>query len=1000
MSCKLREFIRNTRAAKTAADERAVVSKECAEIRTAFKEGDGRYRHRNVAKVLFISMLGYPTQFAQLECLKLLASPRFAEKRVGYLGLSCLLDEQSEVLMLATNSIKNDLQHPNQYVNGMALTALGNIGTSEMCAAIASQVEDLVRCSNPFIRKKAALCGVRLVKKVPDCEDKFAACLPALLADRNHGVLISACALLMALLERNPSLVESLRVHLPALVKSLKACLTAGYAHAAEYDIAGITDPFLQCKLLRVLAQLAKGNAAASSSLSDVLAHVATNTEGAKNVGNSVLYECVQTIMAIEDDPGLRVLGVNLLGRFLSSRELNVKYVALGTLQQVVKVDSKAVMRHRDTLLECLKDQDLSLRRRAVDVIFCLITDDNVRGLVKELLNFLLMLNDADFKQLVINKIAVATHRHAPTTRWQVDTLFKVMVLAGNSVDDAIIYSFVDLVVSTPPLHSYIVHKFFFSLQDNFATNAALWQAGLYCIGEFGDLLVKSDKQHLLGTSGSAGTVTMESLRIAPSQVTDLLFSLADQLSKFPEQKRILLTQTLLTAAAKLAARLPSEHDRLVGLLKKFESSSSEEVQQRSSEYINLLVTEEWRQNGTIFDRMPVSDSAKLASRRSLETLGDGFSSTSAILRPSRTTSTEDNSNSATPPPSRPVGEVCFDATDVPLDTGGLTASKRSGGSATAPAAAGESSERVDGDRQTAVHNGVSSGTHTKAPSSSQAGDLLDLVDLMGLESNSSSSALPQTATAGAAPKVQTSAPTKTDSIDILADLLGGTSISSTGTGPVPPVAVTNSTFDVISTNSSKAGGAGDSSGLDDVFGLSSSTSPVGPGAGISGEKAPGTPSTPFDDFVGDLTGSRNGGAGGRNGSGPSGMRILNEDDLCVDFVCSREQQGGNPMSATVKIRAEFGNQGEKDISNLLFEAAVPKYLKLSILPASGTSIPRKSKAAVTQEMHVVSCPESGVGGMGAKGKPLLMKCRISFTKDGVPQQKFVNVSDFPPGLL
>lgn len=52
---------------------------------------------------------------------------------------------------------------------------------------------------------------------------------------------------------------------------------------------------------------------------------------------------------------GLRVLGVNLLGRFLSSRELNVKYVALGTLQQVVKVDSKAVMRHRDTLLECLK---------------------------------------------------------------------------------------------------------------------------------------------------------------------------------------------------------------------------------------------------------------------------------------------------------------------------------------------------------------------------------------------------------------------------------------------------------------------------------------------------------------------------------------------------------------------------------------------------------------------------------------------------------------------
>lgn len=40
------------------------------------QEGDSRYRHRDVAKVLFISMLGYPTQFAQVECLKLVASSR------------------------------------------------------------------------------------------------------------------------------------------------------------------------------------------------------------------------------------------------------------------------------------------------------------------------------------------------------------------------------------------------------------------------------------------------------------------------------------------------------------------------------------------------------------------------------------------------------------------------------------------------------------------------------------------------------------------------------------------------------------------------------------------------------------------------------------------------------------------------------------------------------------------------------------------------------------
>lgn len=37
MSVKLRDLIRNVRSCKTAAEERAIVAKECALIRTAFK---------------------------------------------------------------------------------------------------------------------------------------------------------------------------------------------------------------------------------------------------------------------------------------------------------------------------------------------------------------------------------------------------------------------------------------------------------------------------------------------------------------------------------------------------------------------------------------------------------------------------------------------------------------------------------------------------------------------------------------------------------------------------------------------------------------------------------------------------------------------------------------------------------------------------------------------------------------------------------------------------
>jgi AP-1 complex subunit gamma-1 len=63
-------------------------------------------RRNNVAKLLYLFTLGERTHFGQIECLKLLASPRFADKRLGHLATSLLLDENQEVLTLVTNSLQ------------------------------------------------------------------------------------------------------------------------------------------------------------------------------------------------------------------------------------------------------------------------------------------------------------------------------------------------------------------------------------------------------------------------------------------------------------------------------------------------------------------------------------------------------------------------------------------------------------------------------------------------------------------------------------------------------------------------------------------------------------------------------------------------------------------------------------------------------------------------------------------------------------------------------
>ena len=68
---RLKDMIKAIRSCKTAADERAVIAKESAFIRTSFKEENVEIRAINIAKLLYIHMLGYPAHFGQIECLKL-----------------------------------------------------------------------------------------------------------------------------------------------------------------------------------------------------------------------------------------------------------------------------------------------------------------------------------------------------------------------------------------------------------------------------------------------------------------------------------------------------------------------------------------------------------------------------------------------------------------------------------------------------------------------------------------------------------------------------------------------------------------------------------------------------------------------------------------------------------------------------------------------------------------------------------------------------------------
>jgi len=327
---------------------------------------------------------------------------------------------------------------------------------------------------------------------------------------------------------------------------------------------------------------------------------VATNTESSKNVGNSILYETVLTIMEIQSESGLRVLAINILGKFLTNRDNNIRYVALTTLNKTVSMDTNAVQRHRNIILDCLRDGDISIRRRALELSFALINETNVRVLTRELLAFL-EVADNEFKQGMTTKICLAADRFAPNKRWHIDTVLRVLKLAGNYVREEILSNFIRLIAQTRDLNAYTVQKLYAALKADISQES-LTLASVWVIGEYGDTLIKG------------GSFEEEELvkEVTESDVVDLFESIlagpyANQVAR----------EYVLTALMKLTSRFTSMPviQRIQAILERHNTSIEVEIQQRAIEYTNLFKFDNIRP--AILERIPIPESKEETSRPS-----------------------------------------------------------------------------------------------------------------------------------------------------------------------------------------------------------------------------------------------------------------------------------------------------------------------------------------------------------------------------------------------
>ncbi|KAG7663274.1 APL4 [[Candida] subhashii] len=598
----LKSFIKAVRKAKTIADERSVISKESAAIRTSFRDPtlDQTTRRINISKLVYLYIMGEKTHFGQVECLKLLASPRYADKRLGYLACMLLLDENQEVLTLLTNSLDNDMQHPNPFIIGLALCCLGNIASPELARDLHANVEKFVISKNIYLRKKACIVAATLVEKDPDLSEYFIPKIDELINDKHPSVLLGALRLIEALYaashEDEDQHRQILLKTIPKIVGHLKRITTSGYQ--PDYDVMGTTDPFLQVALLSALRTLANDEHCSAQYLeeiNDILTQVASNLDSGKNSAHAILYECVKTIFAIQSDQSLRILGVNILGKFLSTKDNNTRYVALDTLLTVVTIEPLAVQRHRSTIVSCLTDGDISIRRRALELSFGILNEQNIRVLVREILTFLENCNDQELKPYVTSQLTIAASKYSPNDKWHFDTLIRMLKVSGNSLTPDIISNILALILqcNDPELKRHIVSRLLAScLEDPSQYGLAL--ITVWTIGEYGDIIL-----------GSTIEVKSKEVQVTEASIVQLIEDLINN-STYSESETVQLTTYILTAIIKLSIKFkdPQIIEKLRLIINSKTYDNNLEIQIRAVEYQEIFAQDISLKRG-LLARMP-----------------------------------------------------------------------------------------------------------------------------------------------------------------------------------------------------------------------------------------------------------------------------------------------------------------------------------------------------------------------------------------------------------
>ncbi|XP_018479210.1 AP-4 complex subunit epsilon isoform X2 [Raphanus sativus] len=437
------DLVKSIGESRSKAEEDRIVLTEIDTLKRKLLEPDipKRKLKEHIIRLVYIEMLGHDASFGYIHAVKMTHDDSLLLKRTGYLAVTLFLDEDHDLIILIVNTIQKDLRSDNYLVVCAALNAVCRLINEETIPAVLPQVVDLLSHGKEAVRKKAIMALHRFHRKSPSSVSHLVSNFRRKLCDNDPGVMGATLCPLFDLISED---VNSYKDLVSSFVSILKQVTERRLPKS--YDYHQMPAPFIQIKLLKIMALLSSGDKSASEMMYMVLGDLFRKCDSSTNIGNAILYECIRCISCIVPSPQLLESAADAISKFLKSDSHNLKYMGIDGLGRLIKISSDIAEQHQLAVIDCLEDPDDTLKRKTFELLYKMTKSSNVEVIVDRMIDYMISINDNHYKTEIASRCVELAEQFAPSNQWFIQIMNKVFEHAGDLVNIKVAHNLMRLI--------------------------------------------------------------------------------------------------------------------------------------------------------------------------------------------------------------------------------------------------------------------------------------------------------------------------------------------------------------------------------------------------------------------------------------------------------------------------------------------------------------------------------------------------------------------------